>query len=166
VQGPAGEANFNDQLNGAGRLLVGSKYHYFGTAAPSSGTWERGDWVYNTSPQVGASIGWVCVSNGTPGSWVGMASIPNMGTNGGDADATLTVGTSSLVKPYTSTLTATRTVTLSTTGAFDGATFRVFRTGAGAFNLSVGGLKNLAQNQWADVMYDGASWILTGFGSL
>jgi parallel beta-helix repeat protein len=166
LQGVAGESNFNDQFNGGGRLLIGSKYHYFGTAAPTTGTWERGDFVYNTAPQIGAAIGWVCVSNGTPGSWVGFSALPNMGTNGGDADATLTVGTSSLIKPFTSTLTANRTVTLSTTGAYDGASFRVFRTGGGAFSLNVGGLKSLAQNQWADVTYNGASWVLTATGDL
>jgi hypothetical protein len=36
----------------------------------------------------------------------------------------------------------------------------------GAFNLDVGGLKNLAVGQWADVEYDGAAWFLSRFGAL
>ena len=40
-----------------------------GTAAPSSGTWNRGDIVWNSSPASGSNIGWVCVSSGAPGTW-------------------------------------------------------------------------------------------------
>lgn len=38
-------------------------------AAPSSGTWERGDVVFNTDPSAGGFIGWVCTASGTPGTW-------------------------------------------------------------------------------------------------
>lgn len=44
--------------------------------------------------------------------------------------------------------------------------FRVTREAGGAFNTDVGGLKNLAADQWCDVEYDGSSWVLTAFGSL
>lgn len=40
-----------------------------GTAAPTSGTWARGDVFYNTSPTAGGTIGWVCTVAGTPGTW-------------------------------------------------------------------------------------------------
>ena len=43
---------------------------------------------------------------------------------------------------------------------------RVTRTGSGAFNLSVGGLKNLATNSWAEVVYDGSAWYLAAYGTL
>lgn len=41
----------------------------FGTAAPTTGTWERGDIVYDTNVSASGFLGWVCVSGGTPGTW-------------------------------------------------------------------------------------------------
>ena len=46
-----------------------------GTAAPTSGTWKRGDIVWNTAPSAGATPGWVCTTGGTPGTWKAMASL-------------------------------------------------------------------------------------------
>jgi hypothetical protein len=83
-----------------------------------------------------------------------------------DANFTLTPGTSQVYTKHTGTLTADRTITLSTTNVVNGDKFVVFRTGSGAFNLSVGGLKNLATGQWAEVIYDGSAWGLAKFGSL
>jgi parallel beta-helix repeat protein len=83
-----------------------------------------------------------------------------------DASFTLTPGTSQVYTKHTGTLTADRTITLSTTNAVQGDRFVVFRTGSGAFNLIVGGLKNLATGQWCEVVYDGSAWQLAAFGSL
>lgn len=44
-------------------------------AAPTTGTWSRGDIVYNTSPAAGGNIGWVCVESGSPGTWKSFGSI-------------------------------------------------------------------------------------------
>lgn len=41
----------------------------FNNAAPTTGTWNQGDIVFNDSPSAGGSIGWVCVTAGTPGTW-------------------------------------------------------------------------------------------------
>ncbi len=48
-----------------------------GTDAPSSGTWAKGDIVWNTSPSAGAYIGWTCTAGGTPGTWKGFGAIAN-----------------------------------------------------------------------------------------
>ena len=47
-----------------------------GTAAPTSGTWARGDVVRNSAPSEAGSAsskyviyGWECVTAGTPGTW-------------------------------------------------------------------------------------------------
>jgi Right handed beta helix region len=40
------------------------------SAAPTAGTWARGDIVKNSAPSVGAARGWVCTVAGTPGTWV------------------------------------------------------------------------------------------------
>lgn len=86
----------------------------------------------------------------------------------GDAGATLTVGSSDKTAYWNTALTAGRTVTLSTTGVWNGDEFHVVRSAAstGAFNLDVGGLKNLTAGQWCDVQYNGTAWVLTRFGSL
>lgn len=44
-------------------------------AAPTSGDWLRGDRVWNLSPQSGGPIGWVCVTNGSPGVWKEFAAV-------------------------------------------------------------------------------------------
>lgn len=82
-----------------------------------------------------------------------------------DADFTLTTLTNGEDRKHTGTLTANRAVTLSTTGAYKGARFRVTRTGGGAFTLTVAG-KALATNQWAEAEYDGSAWYLAASGSL
>jgi hypothetical protein len=46
-----------------------AKVRLLGTAAPSSGTYEVGDIVYNSAPVAGGTIGFVCTTAGTPGTW-------------------------------------------------------------------------------------------------
>lgn len=86
----------------------------------------------------------------------------------GDVDATLAVDTDALNQAWKTTLTADRTVTLSTTGAVAGARFRISRPAGGAFNLNVGTgpLKALAAGTWCEVTYNGTAWELTAYGSL
>lgn len=52
-------------------LKLGSNVNQliYGTAAPTSGTYARGDIIINQAPSAGGFIGWVCVSAGTPGTW-------------------------------------------------------------------------------------------------
>lgn len=47
------------------------------TAAPTAGTWNRGDFIRNSAPsELGAVgqkyvlMGWICVASGTPGTWL------------------------------------------------------------------------------------------------
>lgn len=44
-------------------------------AAPTTGTWNAGDMVFNTSPASGQPAGWMCVTGGTPGTWKAMANL-------------------------------------------------------------------------------------------
>lgn len=83
-----------------------------------------------------------------------------------DADLTLTAYVSQESQIHSGTLTADRTITLSTTNVWVGARFRITRTGSGAFNLSVGGLKNLVAGTWCDVVYNGSVWALVAYGAL
>lgn len=45
------------------------------SAAPTEGTHEKGDVVYNSSTDAGGKIGWTCVTAGTPGTWKGFGAI-------------------------------------------------------------------------------------------
>lgn len=52
-----------------------SKLVTTGTAAPVTGTWVQGDIVFTRTPVAGGSIGWVCTTGGTPGTWKTFGSI-------------------------------------------------------------------------------------------
>lgn len=47
------------------------------SAIPTDGTWTKGDIIYNSNPTAGSYIGWVCTSDGTPGTWKGFGLISN-----------------------------------------------------------------------------------------
>lgn len=95
------------------------------------------------------------------------ASIQGSSADRGDASLTLQWGNDFQTQRFATALTANRTITLSTANAYNSARFRVVRTGGGAFNLDVGGLKTLtAANQWAEVEFDGTAWRLTAQGTL
>lgn len=91
-----------------------------------------------------------------------------IGADRGDASVTLKAGVDSVVQRWATTLTASRTVTLSTSGAQAGDRFRIVRTGLGSFTLAVGSLKTIpsATAAFVDVEYDGTAWVLTGYGAL
>lgn len=88
--------------------------------------------------------------------------------NNGDASVTIQVSRDAEIEMFASALTVNRTVTLDATNAYEGAHFRVVRTGLGAFTLDVGGLRVIpaATAAWVDVEYDGAAWKLVGYGTL
>jgi len=81
--------------------------------------------------------------------------------------ATLVFGTTKQNCYWENDLTADRAVALSTTGAVDGAKFKITRKG-GAFNLNVGTgpLKALPANSWCEVTFVGSAWVLTKYGTL
>ena len=46
-----------------------------GAAAPTEGTWRRGDRCWDSTPTSGSQVGWVCVAGGTPGTWKSFGAI-------------------------------------------------------------------------------------------
>jgi hypothetical protein len=94
-----------------------------------------------------------------------IATPPN-GTSG--TSLTVAAGIDQETQRFATTLTANRTVTLSSTGAWNGAKFRIVRTGLGAFTLDVGGLKTIASATaaYVDVAFTDTAWVLTGYGAL
>lgn len=67
---PSGYVDTQEVNNKLGSLLKS-----IGTAAPTAGTWEKGDKVWNYAPTAGGYIGWVCITAGTPGVWKGFGLI-------------------------------------------------------------------------------------------
>jgi len=47
----------------------------YGTAAPTTGTWNRGDRCWNINPAAGGTPGWICTTAGTPGTWRAIANL-------------------------------------------------------------------------------------------
>jgi hypothetical protein len=138
----------------------------FGTGSPEGVTTASpGSIFQRTNSTGGLSFYYKALGAGNTG-WVPL--------NGGyqtiatDAAFTLTPVTSPLKTRHTGTLTADRAVTLATGNAQAGDTFRISRTGGGAFALNVGTgpLKALATNEWCVVEFDGTAWYLAEFGSL
>lgn len=41
----------------------------FANNAPTTGTWKKGDIVINYNPSTGSPYGWLCIADGTPGTW-------------------------------------------------------------------------------------------------
>jgi hypothetical protein len=142
------------------------------SASPTSGQWAAGDLVLNSAPLLGEPWGWRCILTGD---FAGVAPVfqplrdhGSQQTIATNANFTLTPGTSPHRTLHTGTLTANRAVTLSTTGALIGLSYRITRTGAGAFDLNVGSgpLKALATNTWCEVVYDGSAYYLSAYGAL
>lgn len=50
-------------------LTRGNPNTYFASAAPTTGQWYVGTIVYNNAPAAGGTLGWVCVTSGSPGTW-------------------------------------------------------------------------------------------------
>lgn len=54
---------------GLGTAYARVRRERFGTAAPTVGTWDQGDKVWNATPTAGGFAGFICVTSGTPGTW-------------------------------------------------------------------------------------------------
>ena len=70
---------FNNTSNGAidntkpyfpnGFALNPNSSQNAAAAAPTTGSWVRGQIVWNISPSAGGFAGWICTTGGTPGTW-------------------------------------------------------------------------------------------------
>lgn len=160
-------------MNNIDNTTAGCRVTQYGTAAPTVKTHQVGDRVINSAPGVGKPEYWDCTVAGLPGTWVPVNIMPAVSADRGNAAQTLVAGTDEPTQVWNTAITADRAVTLSTTGVWNGAKFRIIRTAAatGAFNLNVGTgpLKAMGTaGSFADVEYNGATaaWMLTGYGVL
>lgn len=58
-----------------GSIKFNNTLHLKDTDAPTSGSFNQGDIVWNSQPQPGRFVGWVCLQSGTPGLWSGFGRI-------------------------------------------------------------------------------------------
>jgi hypothetical protein len=53
----------------AGPVRFENKKFEVGDAAPTSGSYRRGDIVWNSVPRPTGYVGWICTRDGAPGEW-------------------------------------------------------------------------------------------------
>jgi len=63
-------ANAINWTAGVGVVRDGNNTWNFGSAVPTTGTWSRGQQVWNTAPASGGTPGWVCTTSGPAGTFV------------------------------------------------------------------------------------------------
>ncbi len=63
--------NTTDRSHTLGQRQVMS----YAAAAPTTGTWQRGDIVFNIEPVASGFVGWVCMQGGSPGVWKAFGAI-------------------------------------------------------------------------------------------
>lgn len=66
--------SIND-IDGTTAIRIAGHKTKYATAAPATGTWAKGDVVWNSNATAGGTPGWVCVTAGTPGTWKAMANL-------------------------------------------------------------------------------------------
>jgi hypothetical protein len=66
-------------LHVAGAIKFNDKLQLSAASAPDGGTYNRGDIVWNSEPDFGKCIGWVCIRAGSPGAWAPFGEIKNAG---------------------------------------------------------------------------------------
>lgn len=52
-----------------GSIKFNNKLHTSGTSAPAGGSYSEGDVCWNSEPNPGGHVGWVCIRAGNPGLW-------------------------------------------------------------------------------------------------
>jgi len=65
------------QFSVNGDVSIGGKRFTNRASIPTSGSFNVGDICYNSNPGPNSYIGWVCVTSGTPGQWLGFGMIAN-----------------------------------------------------------------------------------------
>lgn len=127
---------------------------YLGAAAVASNVSAAGTETVNCATSV---LGMAGVENFYGFAKAGRSSV-------GDVDYTLDALTGKVLTIGGAGITANRTITLDSTDVTVGTEYTIVRTGAGeAFTIAVGSLVNLNRNEACTIVWDGASWKLTGY---
>ena len=142
------------------------------TTAPTTGTWKKGNIVYNKSPDIDGIVGWLCVADGTPGLWKVIATGKRYVAVDHGGAATITVnaalydvyranitstGSPTIAAPLSPTVGQELTITLS--NKFGGVVISgptwdaVFKMAAWTANPDPG------FNRSITLIYNGANWV-------
>lgn len=65
----------NVDLHVSGPIKFNDKVHLNGSSPPTSGSYNRGDIVWNSEPKAKSFVGWICVQAGNPGTWAAFGEI-------------------------------------------------------------------------------------------
>jgi len=66
-------------LHVAGGVRFSGRLQVYAESTPTEGNYIVGDIIWNASPRVGSTIGWVCLRAGSPGSWYPFGEIKERG---------------------------------------------------------------------------------------
>jgi len=64
-----GIQNPEQDLEIAGNLAFQNRIFSSASGIPTTGTWTRGSIVWNSEPNMGEVLGWICIKGGQPGAW-------------------------------------------------------------------------------------------------
>lgn len=65
-----GKLKIDQSIEFNGSMRFQNRLHRYDDAPPNLGDYNRGDIIWNSEPDLGKPIGWVCVRAGTPGKWL------------------------------------------------------------------------------------------------
>lgn len=65
----------NVHLEVAGNVRFADKLFMVGVKAPTTGSFRKGDIVWNSEPRETGYVGWVCIREGNPGIWRGFGQV-------------------------------------------------------------------------------------------
>jgi len=66
-------------LHVAGGVRLSGRLQVYAESTPTEGNYIVGDIIWNASPRVGSTIGWVCLRAGSPGAWYPFGEIKERG---------------------------------------------------------------------------------------
>lgn len=64
-----GIQNPEQDLEVAGNIAFQNRIFSSASGIPTTGTWTRGSIVWNSEPDMGEVLGWICIKGGQPGAW-------------------------------------------------------------------------------------------------
>jgi hypothetical protein len=70
-----GVKNPSEQLEVANNFKFGNRLFTNGNTPPATGSYQKGDIIWNSNPAPNSFIGWVCIATGAPGFWSGFGLI-------------------------------------------------------------------------------------------
>ena len=64
-----GIQNPEQDLEVAGNIAFQNRIFSSASGIPTTGTWTKGSIVWNSEPDMGEVLGWICIKGGQPGAW-------------------------------------------------------------------------------------------------